>query len=66
MFGRHEQRDFRAFVHRRIDQVRRITVLHFGEGNLRPTALHQRHQIVAFGDQAFEFEVRVTLFERTE
>ncbi|MCY1428161.1 hypothetical protein D9M71_440340 [compost metagenome] len=62
----HEQGDFRALVHRRTDQVRRVAVLHFGEGNLRPAALHQGHQVVAFGDQTLELQVRVTLLEGTE
>ncbi|MNL29181.1 hypothetical protein D3C87_1508570 [compost metagenome] len=66
MLRRHEQGDFRAFVHRRIDQIRWIAVLHFRKGNLRPPALHQRHQVIAFGDQAFELQVGITLLERAE
>ena len=66
MLAGHEQSDLGPFLHGRTDQVRRVTVLFFGEGHMRPTPLHQGHQVIAFGDQAFKFQVRITLLESTE
>ena len=61
-----EQGDFRALRHRRAGQVGRIHVLGFDQGNLRPATLNQRDQVLAFGDQPFQLQVRVALFEGLE
>ncbi len=66
MFAVDEHGKFGAFIHGGAAQVRRVAVLSFGKGHLGPALADQLHQVVALGDQAFQFEVRVAGFEIAE